>query len=313
MTIDERDAWLEWRRAGIGASDVAGILGLSPWSSPYSIWATKVGLIPDDDMTEAMEMGLALEPAINALFHTRTGLHVVGAQSTFQREDVPWARATLDGMVPTDGTNTTVGDLDGFEAKTTSDAPAKWEQEIPVYYSAQVHWQMYVTGMSKTWLGVIHANYGLKFRVYEVKRNEDDIAYIVGKVTEFYNDHVLTGIPPATDGTLATTEALNMLPVDPGAAVDIASSAFTLASLRRIRADLAGLETAEQAAINELKASMGEATEALVDGEVVATWRPQDRTSVDTKALKAELPDVFDTYSKTTTSRVFRLSTKKEK
>ena len=38
----ERAEWLQWRRGGLGGSDIAGVLGLSPWSSPWSVWADKV-------------------------------------------------------------------------------------------------------------------------------------------------------------------------------------------------------------------------------------------------------------------------------
>ena len=37
------------------------------------------------------------------------------------------------------------------------------------------------------------------------------------------------------------------------------------------------------------------------------TWKSVTKTSVDTKRLKAELPDVIDGYLKTSTSRVFRI------
>lgn len=34
---DERSEWLDWRRGGIGASDVAALCGMSPWASPMSV------------------------------------------------------------------------------------------------------------------------------------------------------------------------------------------------------------------------------------------------------------------------------------
>lgn len=54
MTDDDRAEWLEWRRNGIGATDVAGILGVSPWASPWSVWADKCAptlpavVVPDE-------------------------------------------------------------------------------------------------------------------------------------------------------------------------------------------------------------------------------------------------------------------------
>ena len=42
-----REAWLELRRHSIGGSDAAGIVGLSKWASPYSVWAEKTGRLPE--------------------------------------------------------------------------------------------------------------------------------------------------------------------------------------------------------------------------------------------------------------------------
>ena len=33
--------WLKERQKGIGGSDVAAILGMSPWRTPYQVWEEK--------------------------------------------------------------------------------------------------------------------------------------------------------------------------------------------------------------------------------------------------------------------------------
>ena len=38
-----RSAWLAQRRKSIGGSDAAGIVGLSPYATPYTVWADKTG------------------------------------------------------------------------------------------------------------------------------------------------------------------------------------------------------------------------------------------------------------------------------
>mgnify|MGYP000308297088 CR=1 FL=1 len=49
MTTEARADWKLWRRGGLGASDLPAILGISPWASPFSVWADKCGLLPDED------------------------------------------------------------------------------------------------------------------------------------------------------------------------------------------------------------------------------------------------------------------------
>lgn len=314
--MDDRDEWLAWRRAGIGASDIAGILGLSPWASPYSVWADKMGLV-DDDATEAMEMGQIMEPAIDRLFFRRTGLHVVGQQQRCQHPELPWARATIDGRVVEspewDGDPLTA--LGNHEAKTTSDSVAKWADEIPIQYLCQIQWQMFVTGAMHTWVSCLHASWGLKYRVYEVARDDEDIAFIVHRVTRFYEQHIRTGVPPEVDSHSATSDALGHLTADPGQAIDLADPLRrTVNDLRDLKAQAKRLDEQITLRENELKAALGEATEAMVDGVLVASWRPVSRASLDAKALRANHPDIAALYTSTTTSRRFVLAApKKEK
>jgi putative phage-type endonuclease len=316
--MSDRSDWLDWRRSGIGASDVAGILGISPWSSPYSVWADKVGITPDDDPTEAMEMGLALEPAINELFHRRTGLYVAGEQTRAVHPDLPWALATLDGQVmqyPPHFAQYNPIPLGNLEAKTTSDSPAKWEEAIPDMYAAQIQWQMFVTGAQRTWVAAIHASFGLKFRVYEVERDDHDIEFIVNRVTEFWHNHVIAGVAPDTDATVATAEALRHLPVEPGKTIDLDDLQGHFLELRSLKDELKATNDLISFHENAIKAAMGDATDAYIDGTPAATWRPQSRTTFDSKAFREDNPDLdLSDYEITTTSRTFRLAVpKKEK
>lgn len=308
--MTDRDEWLAWRRGGIGASDIAGILGISPWASPYSVWANKVGLVPDEEMAEQMEMGLDMEPAVEKMFHRKTGLYVACQQELVSHPDLPWARASLDGRVFESPAGSSP--LGNYEGKTTSDSPAKWEDGVPVQYETQVQWQMFVTGAEHTWVGCLHASFGLKFRPYEIHRNEDDIAFIRERVTRFYNDHIVTGVPPETDAHVATTDALGRLPADAGEVVDLSDLSAEFARLDALRATRDNTNERITAIENEIKARMGSATEALVGGRVAATWRSSDRTTIDAKALRAAMPEVADLYSKTSSSRRFLLKTEKE-
>lgn len=40
----DREEWLQVRKSGIGSSEVATIVGLNPWETPYQLWRRKVGL-----------------------------------------------------------------------------------------------------------------------------------------------------------------------------------------------------------------------------------------------------------------------------
>ena len=53
-----------------------------------------------------------------------------------------------------------------------------------------------------------------------------------------------------------------------------------------------------------IKAAMGD-SEAIQAGEYKITWKPVTTTRLDSKALKAALPDVVERFTKTTTTRRF--------
>src|SRR5262245_52949583 len=59
----DRAAWLEARRKGIGASEIAAVLGISPWESPFSLYWRKVNGW-DYEPSSEMEWGTRLEPVI---------------------------------------------------------------------------------------------------------------------------------------------------------------------------------------------------------------------------------------------------------
>lgn len=71
-----REDWLEQRRHTIGGSDAAGIIGLSKWSSPVSVWADKTGRLPDKPDTEAMRLGRDLESYVARRWMEATGKKV---------------------------------------------------------------------------------------------------------------------------------------------------------------------------------------------------------------------------------------------
>lgn len=219
-TVTDRAAWLEARRTGCGASDVAGILGESPWSSPWSVWADKVGLTPLDDDAERdiddpMTFGRDLEELIADRFERSTGLTIVGRQRVIHHPDEPWRFATVDGLVCEADTALEYADaaddvtelaLAVFESKYTSDAP--WE-EIPRHYVIAGQWQMHVTGLTAVRFGVLHLPFGRPmFRVYELELDGTFLEEIIDVVDGFWFDHVVTGRPPEPDAHPATSKAI---------------------------------------------------------------------------------------------------------
>ena len=107
-----REDWLEQRRHTIGGSDAAGIIGLSKWSSPVSVWADKTGRLPDKLDTEAMRLGRDLEGYVARRWMEATGKKVRRLNAMLYNELYPFAHADIDREV--------IGERAGLECKTTS-------------------------------------------------------------------------------------------------------------------------------------------------------------------------------------------------
>jgi putative phage-type endonuclease len=272
----DRTQWLEERRQGVGGSDVAAIVGLAPpsWGSAWSIWATKVGLLPIvDEPSEAMQLGTDLEPVIATWFHRQTHLWVHGEQTKIVAPGDPWAFCHVDGFVLEPGTDDIELALGIFEAKYDGSAP--WD-EIPVHYQCQVQWSLWCAGMERAWVAVMHLPFGRpRFRVYEVERNETDIALIVERCRAFWHDHVLTGEPPAVDGSEATARALAAVYPhhEPGERVALDDLADVLTERAELKATEAETRKRLKELDNQVVAAFGTAEVGTVDGEAVLTYR----------------------------------------
>ena len=49
----EREDWLDWRRRGIGGSDVGAICGISKYKSPIDVYLDKIGQSEETEQSEA--------------------------------------------------------------------------------------------------------------------------------------------------------------------------------------------------------------------------------------------------------------------
>lgn len=306
-TID-RPEWLAWRRGGVGASDVATILNMNPFSSPAALYLDKVGLLDDGDMTEAQFWGLRHEPTIAQVFEERTGLFVRHAQQCVQDSEHPQRRCTLDGLVyespsPQDRADS----LGPLQIKTSRERPFEL---VPDHYAIQVQFEMGVTGFTQEWLAVLHG--GNQLRLYEIEFDPSMFATLSRSVDRFWADNVLAKNPPPADGSDATTEALKNAYRDrwkdetlelEGAEIDLARE--WLAADHALKE----AQTWADRCKNQLCSILGEnVVGADGDGEELLTWKSQ-RTGarIDTKALRAAHPEIVAEFTQPAgTTRVLR-------
>lgn len=294
------DEWLRHRRKRIGGSDAAAILGMNDYSSPYSVWADKLGKIPPKEDSEAMRLGRDLEEYVAKRFTEATGKKVRRENNIIINPDIPFAHANVDRMI--------VGEDAGFEAKTTSALNLKKfkDGEYPANYYVQcVHYLM-VTGCKRWYLGVLIL--GVGFRWFIIERDEAEIEALRRSEEDFWRC-VETKTAPVIDGTDATSETLKMMyPESNGDVVTLLGYEYELSrymSLTQLIAD-AKKEQAEIA--NVLKDYMGDCSKGM-SGRYKVSWVSQTRSSFDHKQFIEDNPGIdVSAYYKETVARPFKVS-----
>lgn len=285
-STDDRDLWLEARRSGLGASDIAGIVGLSPYTSKYRVWAEKTGRIPDADPSEQMRWGLLLEAAIRAEVATRIEESVTNAGALVQHPDVPWALATIDGEV---------WDESLIEIKNSTDYT--WD-EVPDHIQIQVQWQMYVTGYKHAWVACLH--HGVRLELYEIDRDDSAIEALVAEASKFW-DLVVEDTPPDLDGSQATSAAVAAVYPDAlDITADLDDDADVLALERDVLvAEIKARETRKTEIDSTFKTMLGEAkTGETPDGRTIR-WTAVNPQKVDLKWLEEKRPEIVSQFTRT--------------
>lgn len=323
---DARNDWLNWRRQGIGGSDVAALIGLSRYSSPTSIFYDKLGLLDASDESQRQRIGKRMESVLAAEFQDQTGLYVVGEQAWCHHGVHPWARCTVDGFVA-DSPNGTDLELTLGNIEFKTDGRWAWPDGIPHNIRAQVTWQLGVTQQPRAWLVVMFA--GFRVETFEIPWDDDaqaDWLFMLDAARTFWIDHVLTGTPPPVDDHEATVAALTEIYHDPEGMLDADDRARELvATVQRAMAITAAAEATEKRWKNELRALLADKTD-LVDGtkpgkrkddppqpRVIASWRTQESKRIDPELVRTLVPlELVEKVTTTTTSRVLRVPKAKE-
>ena len=301
--------WLQVRRSGIGGSDAAAALGLSPWKSALELWQEKVsGQSQPHKENEAMIWGRIMEPVITREFVRRTGLTVTPMRSMLQATNWPWMLADLDGLVEDPRRGTGV-----FEVKTASAFKQdEWaEDRCPDAYMLQLAHYMEVTGLSYAVICVLIG--GNKLQWITVDRDDELIASLVQLEKRFWQ-HVLTQSSPPVDGSTACAEMLArrfpsssnpaplILPVDADSWIQdyLTSKAEEESAAERKRL-----------AENKLKEVIGNHEKAISPGGYQATWKTVQSSRIDSTRLKKEEPALFEKFATTSTTRRFSVSESK--
>ncbi|PXW29763.1 YqaJ viral recombinase family nuclease [Paraburkholderia caballeronis] len=306
-----REDWLEVRKSGVGGSDAAAAVGLSPYKSQLELWMEKTGRdanLPKpnpDDTTEPVYWGTLLEPIVAASYTRQTGNRVRRINAVLRHPTIPWMLANLDREV------VSVPDVQILECKTAGEFGARlWRDGVPEYVQLQVQHQLAVSGKQAADVAVLLC--GQKLDVHRIERDDALIARLIELEAAFWK-YVECDTPPPADGSESADRALRCLYPGAGGTVDFTDDrtlSATFADLVAVRADIETRQAIESQLKQQIQQAMAEADRAQFETGSVSFKRSKDGSGVDLKRLLADHPEFATQYAITKPgSRRFLVST----
>jgi len=285
---------VEKRSNYIGGSDVAAILGLSKYRTPYEVWESKINGSRQDD-NPAMMWGRLLEPVVIKHFENSNGVEVYDNNRLYS-SDVEFLKCHPDGLYMKNGV------LHLLEVKTLSKAAYYQWDGMPLEYYCQVQYNMFCTGARKAVLAYLVLDsrfYGEIAVDYDEEFVHKQNEYLI----DWWNEYVVGKKAPLK--VLADYENS-----EPNGLVQIEATDEVKEAIDRIK-DLKErikmLEEEKDKLEEQVKLHIGEATD-LYDGlTLIATWRSYTSARVDTRKLKEEYHDIYLKVAKEINARKFIL------
>ena len=293
----------EVRKQGVGGSDASIIMGLNPFKNQVELWEEKTGvrIPPDLSDIEKILWGNLMEDVIAGEYARRTGKRVRNVNRTYHHKDYPVLQGHIDKKIE--------GENAGVEIKNVGLRQAKyWNKRPPIYYEYQVLHYLAITGFD--YFDVVALVGGQELMIHTIERDEEKIDDLVQRELVFWNECVIKNIPPMPESTNETASLFPIGEVDKVAYLPTElnhvveeyhkENEIYKASGKRIDA----LKTQLQNAMKD--ASVMEDSE----GERVATWATQNRSTLDQKQMKIDEPELCQKYLKESTFRRFSVISK---
>lgn len=335
--MSEHEAWLFDRSLGIGGSDIGSLMSMSPYNTRFTLWQDKCNDVVEFTGNNFTKWGNKLEKVVAENFSEEFNIPIV--QSPPSESGIlggsHWLRFNIDFDVPN---SIVMG-----EVKTaTAESKANWgagitpdmvgirmvngeyvvqpngldinsidQCEFPLAYFCQM--QYYLMMKNKRYCFLTALIGGNDERHYLISANKQFQELIYYSATYFMFHNVIEGRQPLKT---AYEQMQDFIAYDHSGEVDTADHCGLkdqLVELYKINSLYSDLGKTKKKIESDIKLLIGEKTEIVEEGEVLADWQTQTRTSIDKDALEDDHPDLFEEYKRESTVRVLRLKKKQFK
>ena len=320
-----RKEWLGLRKLGIGGSDAAAVLGVSPFRTARDIYYEKVGIeVEDTDNSNwvQLEVGNLLEDLVARIFHEKTGLKIHPVKKMYRHPKHKFMLANPDYFTV---------DRDGpaiLEIKTTNYfAKDNWfldgKEIVPLYYETQVRHYMAVLGLNRAYLCCLYGNTIDDVIIRKIDRDMDYENEMIFHQKNFVDNHWVKNVPPPyTENGDLVLQSIKRYNVS----ADISAPKVTLneryksdleqyLALQAEKAEFTRMAKEAENRMNQVKAriidSMGKScSAACIVGDMTyeISYKPSLRPTIDKDGLlrlKTQYPEIYEEFVTMTETRRF--------
>lgn len=331
------------RSTFLGGSDIAAVMGLSPWSTPVELWMEKTGRAPREEPDLArrrmFERGHKLEPFIRDMVIDKLGdmgceVELLAVNQRYQDAAHPFLACEIDFELRVTGEVEIGGNVYQLKAEEiNADAKSvsgfarkKWgtesNEDVPIEYAAQFMHGLGIRGRRLCLVAALRSFDDVD--IYWTVRDDETIKAMRDKAVLFWTEHVLKDVAP---DPYTFSDIKLLWPTDNGEAREAtAEIAEKVGQLRRIKAQISEWKEAEEALTFELGDYIRPHSRLVFDGKDLCTWKAQNDTRLDqSKLAEAEIyrkdadtgdftliPDPVRAFSRTKAIRVLRLTKPKK-
>ena len=290
-----REEWLQYRQEGIGSSEVATILGLNPFETPYELWRRKKGLDAPKEENFAMKAGHYLEDAVSMFWHDETGRDIIKRSAIdwlILNTNKPYMRVSPDRTywLSDSRKNSDKGILECKTTQMTVD-----EDDLPKHWFCQVQYQLGVAEMQQGSLAWLCS--GRQFGYKDIALVPDFFAWIKEEVTKFWVDNIQGNIEP--DATSVADVLLKYNRHTDGKVIEVADDIYIAVNdLKVLKEQIAQLDEQKEALESKIKLGFGDAEAISYGGQTIATWKaPKPSEKFDAKAFTKAHPDIAKEFT----------------
>ena len=286
MTIEileprSRDEWLRIRQQTIGASEIAALVGASPWETAFSLYSKRVGNAAPEPENAAMRRGRHLEAVAIEMLREERPDWIVKANpmpgGVFYRDLDAGISATPDAFVSAPGRPNGICQIKSVQ-KFTFDK--KWknadgEIEPPLHVVIQAVQEAALTGAEWACVAALVIDFGIDLPVIEIEIHGGIIARMRKEAADFWR-RVAENDPPPPDFGKDGALIASLYSDDNGSEIDLSGNEVIvqiLAEREALKArekDGSEAEKARKVLDAEIIYELGNAsTGRLADGRVI--------------------------------------------